>query len=112
MDESNKVSSQSLIDTGQRVLAKNYAPGSLALVSGYGARVRDADGRFAFVGLPCHVHGLRLLAEEEPEPPPELLEAAIKTIGQLAHVTEKGRCSRQLQDGQSHGAANLSSAKG
>ncbi len=34
-----------LLSTGQRVLARNYAPGKLGLVRGEGSRVFDGDGR-------------------------------------------------------------------
>ena len=39
-----------LLATGQRVLARNYAPASLGLVRGEGCHVFDADGR-AFIDL-------------------------------------------------------------
>jgi len=46
-------------------------------------QLRETDGKFALVGLPCHVHAIRKLAEIDPS----LLEKISPILGLYCHIT-------------------------
>jgi coenzyme F420 hydrogenase subunit beta len=60
---------------GQSFIARTYEDLTSSQGSKYSilphnsilAELRNLDGRFAFAGLPCQIHGLRLLADKAPE---------------------------------------------
>ena len=70
-----------LLNTGQRVLARNYAPAKLGLVRGEGCRVYDANGR-SYIDL-----GTGISVTSFGHRHPEIQKAVRAQLDQLWHVS-------------------------